>query len=523
MEHSELEALKKLLDNASEIVSDMLENRYDTTPGIPEFYSDTPFMQNIHALYIQLQSLLSEVHLNQRSIGETVDGLTELAAGMRTRSGSLSKETDAVSAATGEMSQNMNVVSSAADELSVTMNQVSGQVNDSMENIRQVNQSMGEMSDSIDQVAGKSETVRNVVIDAVEGVQRATERIEALNKRAADIGQVTGSISGISDQTKLLALNATIEAARAGEAGVRFGVVAREVKALAGETSRATASIRKQVEAIREGTTLATGEIRKINDIMSQVQSIVLDIAGAVLQQSNSARSIAGNVDNTSLAIAEITRAVNESAQAVAEVTRNITQAAVTASEIDSRIGAINRESTELSEDALVLYAGAMGVQSHSGELTRLMEGFQLPQTLTDDVDTNAFFRFSSRFSVKVEAIDEEHRKIFDFVNLVYRAIKNRENRDGIVRTLGEMASFVTEHFAHEEHLMDQTGFAGLDAHKEIHEKLLSDVAAILQQLQQEEAVDLIGLMGFLRDWLIKHIMGVDRKYSATLNEHGIY
>jgi len=65
---------------------------------------------------------------------------------------------------------------------------------------------------------------------------------------AGRIGDAIKLITSVAEQTNLLALNATIEAARAGAirnlaVTARFAIVAQEVKALAGQTAKATEEI----------------------------------------------------------------------------------------------------------------------------------------------------------------------------------------------------------------------------------------------------------------------------------------
>ena len=76
--------------------------------------------------------------------------------------------------------------------------------------------------------------------------QREAERREAeLGQILGALGTVVAQIEQIAEQTNLLALNAAIEAARSGDAGRVFGVVANEVKRLAGETRAATGAAQR--------------------------------------------------------------------------------------------------------------------------------------------------------------------------------------------------------------------------------------------------------------------------------------
>ena len=104
-------------------------------------------------------------------------------------------------------------------------------------------------------------------------------------------------ITDIAEQTNLLALNATIEAARAGEAGRGFAVVAGEVKALAGQTAKATEDIAAQIAGMQQATTRSIEAIGAIERTIREIGEISGAIAAAVTEQGAATQEIARSVD----------------------------------------------------------------------------------------------------------------------------------------------------------------------------------------------------------------------------------
>ncbi|WP_322048575.1 methyl-accepting chemotaxis protein [Paraburkholderia sp. J67] len=127
-------------------------------------------------------------------------------------------------------------------------------------------------------------------------MERTMVGITDASKRIADI---TGVIDGIAFQTNILALNAAVEAARAGEAGRSFAVVAGEVRMLAQRCAASAKEIKQVVDAsvheIAQGTELVghtSAQMRAIDEAVSRVSSIIVEVANASGEQAEGIRQV---------------------------------------------------------------------------------------------------------------------------------------------------------------------------------------------------------------------------------------
>ena len=265
----------------------------------------------------------TSVEAFRSAIGSVLHAVTDNASGMRNTAQSISKVASdangraiAAAGATEQASSNVSAVASAAEELSASVEEIGRQVRQSAEMVEQ---------------AGLR-TEKSVV--EIESLAAATQRIDG----------VLTLIQAIAEQTNLLALNATIEAARAGEAGRGFAVVAHEVKALAGQTAKATAEIGQNVSMIQTSTRNAVDAVREIGSAVRDINEVTSNIAGAVGQQDAATREISANAQLAAQGNETLVLNIGSLNDAIGETNKAATTVLTASSDLTSTAEILSRE-----------------------------------------------------------------------------------------------------------------------------------------------------------------------------------
>jgi methyl-accepting chemotaxis protein len=168
---------------------------------------------------------------------------------------------------------------------------------DESTDLRAISDAVGETAARASQGADAAQVAREAMSQVEESSRVLERRVEALTEASQRINAILSSIEAIASQTNLLALNATIEAARAGDAGRGFAVVAGEVKALAGQTAKATEDIAGRINTLDSEVKEILDGVRGSGDAIARGTSAVDQMTQAteqVAQQLNTLRQQVG-------------------------------------------------------------------------------------------------------------------------------------------------------------------------------------------------------------------------------------
>jgi len=461
------------------------------------------------------------------ALGQTKDGLIKIAGDIFSGVESLaisSTELGAVSErlkdASGNASSKSNTVAAAAEEMSVNMSSVSTASETAASNVNMVAAAAEEMTSTVGEIAQNTEKTRSISQAAVERARQASVKIDELGRSAEEVGKVTAVISEISEQTNLLALNATIEAARAGEAGKGFAVVANEIKELARQTAEATLDIRKIISEIQGSTGATVDEIREVTKVIEEVSELVTTVAAAIEEQSVTTREIAGNVAQASQGLAEINDNISQSSTVAGEISADISEVSSMASDLTDNSSQVNGNASDLNALSVRLKEIVMRFKLDKDAASSLS---QANASVTSASDVGELMPWNESFVNGVSEFDNQHKYLVELVNKLYKGMKLGHGNEDVGRTLDELIEYTASHFACEEKLMAENQYPDYDSHIKIHRDLVGKVVDFQKKFKSGEVTVSLDLLEFLKDWLIGHIKGVDRKYGPFFNGKGIY
>jgi twitching motility protein PilJ len=244
----------------------------------------------------------------------------------------------------------LRVAANANDMIGAT-DQMAGGAQAQAREITTVSRGMESMSRSVREVAKTAEAAAgaarrtldvaqkgdHAVRDSLAGMQRIRGEVQIISKkmkglgdRSLEISAIVNLIEELSSHTNLLALNAAIEAAGAGEAGLRFGVVADEIRKLAERAAKATKDVAALIRTVQTETQEAvaameegTREVEAGYQITVRAEEYLKEIAAT----STTSAELAQGISRTSAQQADGVEGVAKAMHSIAQVAVDTEQA----------------------------------------------------------------------------------------------------------------------------------------------------------------------------------------------------
>ena len=128
--------------------------------------------------------------------------------------------------------------------------------------------------------------------------------------------------------------------------------------------------------------------------------------------------------------------------------------------------------------------------------------------------------------SVGVDIIDDQHKELFDKINMLVAAIKSHTCKYKIGDVMHFLEDYVVFHFGEEEKFMRRFDYPDYRAHRQQHDQFWENLQQIKKQLPKIEGGKKPGSYDIsvetnqlVVDWILEHIARIDKKLGAYLKD----
>jgi len=129
-------------------------------------------------------------------------------------------------------------------------------------------------------------------------------------------------------------------------------------------------------------------------------------------------------------------------------------------------------------------------------------------------------FAWNDTYSLEHPQIDREHEALFAMADKLHQAMLDGSGVAVLRDLLAGLVNYTQVHFSHEETLMRQYRYPGIDVHAAEHRKLAEQVVDLQRKHSAGKLTLTMETMQFLRDWLDHHIKGSDQLVAKHIRAH---
>ena len=141
--------------------------------------------------------------------------------------------------------------------------------------------------------------------------------------------------------------------------------------------------------------------------------------------------------------------------------------------------------------------------------------------------------KWDESYSVGIRSFDDQHKKLFEIVNILCLLVKTRTawdplGKDAMSEVLQDLRQYTKIHFETEERAMRTHGYADYENHKKEHDRFAGMVDEFILRFTNKQRFNKDGVMLTVEvlnaaiKWLDEHLNGTDKLYSAFLIGKGV-
>ncbi|MEH6473191.1 MAG: bacteriohemerythrin [Halopseudomonas sp.] len=128
-----------------------------------------------------------------------------------------------------------------------------------------------------------------------------------------------------------------------------------------------------------------------------------------------------------------------------------------------------------------------------------------------------AKYLWRDEFCIGHAKIDKQHQQLFELLDKLYDEVCAGNADSTVEEVVSELVDYTRHHFFHEESMMRELNYPGLEKHQQEHQRLLQMVDEKMGTLRRGDKVMSIELPEFMNQWLTQHILKSDRELAQVL------
>lgn len=130
--------------------------------------------------------------------------------------------------------------------------------------------------------------------------------------------------------------------------------------------------------------------------------------------------------------------------------------------------------------------------------------------------------KWRESYQTGIKSMDEQHQKLIELINKLYRVIRKEESSDSIKEVLDEMNKYAAKHLKEEEAILRTNDYPDYANHIATHQNYLDKLEKLMAEAKEENEAAVNDTYVFLRQWWMGHIVAEDQKYGDFLKSKGV-